>query len=290
MRLDYFSARGDLLPLVGNEYFELIHIDGLTKAGTELAATRRGNGDGDTVSAATAIARTIIIDLRIKNGVSVEEAKREVLRCVKIKQTGRLEWEQDGRPLIIEGIVEDIDLPRFTNTATMQISLHCSQPFWEAADEAVQQINEAIALHYFVDGLGDMLYFPEVGIPFGQYDTIRTKELYNSGDVAVGLEITIVAYATVTNPIIYDNRGRFLGVGYGEGSKMVQLKAGEVITITTGQGQKDIMFKGQSILHKLKPQSSWLQLEAGDNLFTINSDDERTDNMTINLAYKPRYV
>lgn len=290
MKLDYISARGDRLPLATNDLFTLTHVDGMTAAATFIASSTMGGADGDIVNNVQANARPVVLDLRIKDGVDVEEAKRAVLQVVKIKQRGSLEWTQNERSVTISGIVESVDMPRWTNAVTLQISMYCSQPFWEDIDFIVQQISEAINLHWFEDSASGMLYFPEQGIPLGEYDTIRTKRFYNSGDVAVGLEISIVAFDTVTNPIIYDGNGNFLGVGYGDGAKQVQLVAGDNVVITTHKGQKNITLNGKSILAKLRPQSTWLQMEAGDNLFTINSDDDSLTNMTFSLIYKQRYV
>lgn len=290
MKLDYISARGDRLPLATNELFTLTHVDGMTAAATSIASSTMGGADGDIVNNVQANARPIVLDLRIKDGVDVETAKRAVLQVVKIKQQGTLEWTQNERTVTISGIVENVDMPRWTNAVTMQISMYCSQPFWEDLDFIVQQISEAIDLHWFTDSAAGMLCFPEQGIPLGEYDTIRTKAFYNDGDVAVGLEISIVAFDTVTNPIIYDGNGNFLGVGYGDGAKQVQLAAGDNVVITTHKGKKNITLNGKSILAKLRPQSTWLQLAAGDNLFTINSDDDSLTNMTFSLIYKQRYV
>lgn len=290
MKLDYISARGDRLPLVGNNLFTLTHVDGMTAAASSIASSTMGGADGDIVNNVQANARPIVIDLRIKDGVDVEDAKRAVLQVVKIKQQGTLEWTQNEKTVTISGIVESVDMPRWTNAVTMQISMYCSQPFWEDLDFIVQQISEAIDLHWFTDSAAGMLYFPEQGIPLGEYDTIRTKRFHNGGDVAVGLEISIVAFDTVTNPIIYDENGNFLGVGYGDGAKRVQMVAGDNVVVTTHKGQKNITLNGKSILAKLRPQSTWLQMEAGDNLFTINSDDDSLTNMTFSLIYKQRYV
>ena len=290
MELDYISARGDRLPLATNELFDLVHVDGMTAAATSIASSTMGGADGDIVNNVHTNPRPIVIDLRVKSGVDVEEAKRAVMRVVKIKQLGTLEWEQSDRTITISGIVESVDMPRWTNAVTMQISMYCSQPYWEDLDFIVQQISEAIDLHWFTDSAAGMLYFPEQGIPLGEYDTIRTKQFHNGGDVASGLEISIVAFDTVTNPIIYDGNGNFLGVGYGDGAKRVQMEAGDNVIITTHKGQKNITLNGKSILAKLRPQSTWLQMEAGDNLFTINSDDDSLTNMTFSLIYKQRYV
>ncbi len=290
MKLDFISARGGVLPLATNELFYLTHVDGMTTAATSIASSTMGGADGDIVNNVQANARPIVLDLRIKDGVDVEDAKRAVLQVVKIKQQGTLVWTQNERTVTISGVVESVDMPRWSNAVTLQISMYCSQPFWEDLDFIVQQISEAIDLHWFTDSPAGMLYFPDQGIPLGEYDTIRTKQFYNDGDVSVGMEISIVAFDTVTNPIIYDGNGNFLGVGYGDGAKQVQLAAGDNVIITTHKGQKNITLNGKSILAKLRPQSTWLQMAAGDNLFTINSDDDSLTNMTFSLIYKQRYV
>lgn len=288
LQLEYVSARGDTLPLANNPLFHLIHVDGHTAASTSIASAVVGGVDGDTVNNIQATPRTIIIDLQIRNGVDVEEAKREILKAVKLKQRGGLLWVQNNRSVIISGIVEAVEMPRWTNAAVMQITLHCEQPFWEDIDDVIQQINDAINLHYFTDSPVNMLYFPEDGLPLGEYDTIRTKSFHNDGDVAVGLEISILAHDTVTSPIIYDQYGNYFGVGY-DANPLV-MKTGDNVIITTHKGRKTVTLNGVSIFDKIKPNSTWLQLEAGDNTFSINSDDESISNMSFSLIYKQRYI
>lgn len=290
MLFNIINSRGDLLDLLNNEYVYPDAINGQTTAAADLSSVVFGSVDGDEVTNVHAQPRTIIIDLMIKSGVDVEEAKRAITRVVKIKKEITLLWEQNARKVEIKGIVESIDMPRWVNGVVMQISLHCSQPFWEDIDAIIQDINEALPLHYFTDYYNDMLYFPEEGIAFGEYDKSRTRKIHNAGDVDVGLQIEILAYDTVTNPILYDNNGNFFGVGYGTGNKRFVLNAGQILKISTVKGQKSVTVNGVSILGKVKPQSTWLQLAAGDNTFTINSDDASVENMTFALSYKQRYI
>lgn len=303
LKLDYISARGDVLPLVGNPLFVLSHIDGHTAAATTIASAVIGSVDGDTVNNVQATPRTIILDLTIQNGVDVEEAKRAILKVVKLKQRGGLLWTQNGRDVAIYGVVEAVTLPRWTTAAVMQVTLHCEQPFWEDINDVIQQINEIVNVHYFTNSTADMLFFPSEGIALGEYDMIRTKSFYNHGDVAVGLEIRILAHDAVTNPIIYDQHGNFFGVGYeiesesggaGIGTAWVSnplvMEAGDEIVITTHKGRKTVTFNGVNIFDKIKPNSTWLQLDAGDNVFTINSDDDSINNMSFSLIYKQRYI
>lgn len=285
---DFVSQRGDVLPLSANADFFLTHIDGQTRANASVSSNVIGGVDGDTVNNMQAEMRVIVIDLRIKSGVDVEEAKRRILRVVKLKQNGTIVWEQNGRKVEITGKVEAIEMPRWANGVVMQITLHCEQPFWEDADFVVEQISEAINLHYFTDSALDMLYFPTEGIAIGEYDTTRSKGFFNDGDVSIGLDIEITALAEVTNPIIYNERGDFFGVGY-EGNEVV-MHSGDKVVITTHRGRKGVTLNGVSIFGKIKPNSTWLQLETGDNRFAIDSEDIALNNMAFTLSFKKKYI
>lgn len=291
MELKYISKWGESLSLYNNKYFYLINVDGMTSASTNISSIVIGGVDGDDVTNIQAVPRSMVMDFRIKSGVDVEDAKRAVLQVVKLKQQCTLEWTQNARTLTIQGIVDSINMPRFNNEVTMQIELHCEQPFWEDVDQIINEINEAKPLHYFTSTEGDMLYFQPEGIPLGEFDTSRTRTFVNAGDVAVGMTIEVLAYSTVTNPIIYDQYGNYFGVGTGTGTKQVVMQEGDVLTINTVKGQKSVFLNGTTnLLDKVKPNSTWLQLEAGANEFSINSDDEALDNMTFLLNYTQRYV
>lgn len=289
-RFDFVSERGDELSLSANDDFHLTHIDGQTSASASVSSSVIGGVDGDTVNNMQADFRPLIFDLRIKSGVDVEEAKRRILRVIKLKQNGTILWEQNNRTVAITGKVERIEMPRWAKGIVMQVEMHCEQSFWEDIEAVVEQISEAIGLHYFTDDSTDMLFFTEDGIALGEYDATRSKHFYNDGDVSVGLEIEILALSTVTNPIIYNEKNDFFGVGYGKEDKKVVLNSGDKIVITTHRGKKSVTLNGVSIFDKIKPNSSWMQLETGDNRFAINSDDEALDNMTFSLIFKQRYI
>lgn len=291
MKLDYINAMGGVLPLVNNKDFFLVDLEGQTAANADISSVVIGGIDGDIPNNVQTQPRTIVLTLRINPSVNVEEAKRQILNVVKLKQNGYLLWEQNERTVRIEGVVESVEMPRWNNAVAMQITLHCSQPFWEDIENVVQEISEIINLHYFTNIQGDMLYFPESGIPFGQYDFLRTKTYTNLGDVDVGIEIEIKAYDTVTNPVITDTFGHFFGVGHGNDNKKVTMQAGDIIRINTNKGQKSVVLNGTTnLLDKVLPQSTWLQLRAGGNQFSIDSDDQSHTNMAFNLFFKQRYI
>lgn len=288
MELTYISKWGASISLSNNVLFWLTNVDGLTWANSDIASIVIGGIDGDTINNIQAQPRGIICDFRIKNGVNVEAAKREILQTIKLKQKCTLEWTQNNRTLTIEGVVERVEMPRFDNGVTMQVAIHCGQPFWQDLTEIISEINEAIPLHYFTDYADDMLYFLEDGMPFGEIDMSRTRTVVNLGDVAVGMQIEVLAYKTVTNPIIYGQNGTFFGVGYG--TKELVMNEGDKLIINTVAGNKYVTLNGDNVLDKVKPRSTWLQLDAGENEFSIDSADEDTDNMTFSLSYMQRYI
>lgn len=290
MKLDYVSPRGNVFSFVNNPLFHLTRVDGITTATASLSSTTIGGDDGETVNSVRALPRIITIDLQPRGNVNVENAKREILKIVKLKEKGQLEWEYNNRTTRITGIVQRVEMLRWDAVTVMQIELYCEQPFWEDAESVVEEISEAISLHYFTEMSTDMLYFTDDGIVLGEYDTTRSKTFYNDGDVRVGLEIDITAFSEVTNPIIYDESGNFFGVGYGTGNKKVVMQSGDKLIITTHRGDKRVTLNGEAIFDKIKPRSTWLQLETGENRYAINSDDEALDNMTFSLIYKQRYI
>lgn len=289
MNFVYTSPRGETFDFANNEYFYLLNVDGLTAAETSLSALTFGNMDGDLVTNIAAQARTLVLDLRVKDGVNVERATRQVLRVVKLKQNCTIYWTQNARTWKMDGLVEAIEQPRFNNSVTMQVTIHCSKGFWEDVTAQQTEISDARPLHYFTSTPGDELYFP-VGapIPLGEYDTSRTKDFVNNGDVAVGMQIEILAYKTATNPIIYGADGVFFGVGYD--AKPVVMAPGDKIVIDTRSGSKSVTLNGVNVLEKIKPRSTWLQLAAGENEFSIDADETDTDNVTFTLIYTQRYI
>lgn len=282
MKLEYITARGDTLSLTQNSNFKLTNVDGLTSANVELSSSTVATMDGDVVNSERTMPRGIVFDLAIE-GAAVETKKRYILRYIKPKQRSRLRWTQDDREIEIEGIVESIEMPRYTDKIVMQVSMYCSQPYWEDINYIVQEISEILNLHYFTDSPDDMLYFPDGGVAFGEYDTNRTKVFENNGDVSVGMEIRIIALGNVGNPIIYNKDGQFFGVN-------TTMQAGDEIVISTVKGKKTITLNGDNILDKIKVGSTWLQLEVGENEFTIDSDDGTEGNMYFTVSYKQRYV
>lgn len=280
--LHYIGANGGMLDLWQNELFHLVDVDGLTLVNTDVASSTTPSMDGDTVNLIQAQARVMVLTLRFKQGVSVEVAKRHVLSIVKPKLKGTLRMVDENRTTEINGVVTAIAMPRFTNAVMMQITLHCSSPFWQDVNNVLVELSRVKDMHAFpipTSGLA----FPVDGVPFGVYDVNMTQTYTNEGDADCGMVITIIAVDTVVNPVLYKSDGTFIGVDD-------TLVAGDQVVINTNKGQKSITKNGVSVFSKVREGSTFFQLDIGDNEITIDSDDGTENNMYFTLAFKRRYV
>ena len=280
--LHYIGANGNILDLLRNPYFHLTNVDGMTNIATNISAATTPGMDGDKVNNVRAQPRDIVLDLHIKDDVSVEEAKRYIMQTVKPKQAGRLVMSRDGRDTEIGAVVQAIAMPRFVQGVVMQISFHCPSPYWQDVENVLLEISRIIDLHYFPQDVGG-LAFPVEGVVMGEYDLNMTRTYTNDGDAECGMVITIIAVAAVKNPTIYKTDGSYIGVND-------SLVAGDEIVINTNRGEKGITKNGANILNKIKSGSTFIQLETGDNVLTIGSDGDTAGNMYFTLTFKRRFV
>lgn len=281
--LKYIGANGNELDLLHNDFFLLAHADGITEIASEIGASTTPNMDGDTVNTVRAQPRGIVLDMRVKDTASVEQAKRYILRTIKPKQKGRLVFLKDDRETEIEGVVEAISMPRFEEDGvTMQVTLYCSLPYWQDVEDVLLEISRIISMHYFPIDTGG-LAFPAEGIPLGEYDMNMTRTYTNDGDAECGLVITIIALAEAQNPTIYKSDGSFIGVND-------TMSAGDKIIINTNRGKKSITKNGVNILNKIKAGSKFFQLETGDNELTVDTDGDTKGSVYFIVSFKRRFV
>lgn len=281
IELNIISPTGGVMPLVNNPYFIPL-IDGMTEYAASIATATTYNADGDTVNNIKANARDIVITLNVRDGADVSAAYNYLMQYVKPKQEITLEAIRNGDNRHISGVVSEISMPRFVQNVICQINVYCNNPFWEDAEFIIRTIETVRGLHYF------QLVFPydennaPEGVVMGVYDTERTRTFTNNGHVAVGMDISIIATGEVVNPVLQRADGQFIGIND-------TLAANDEIIISTTKRNKRITKNGVNILNKIMPRSSFMQMETGENTFTIDADSGE-DNMHFTIIYKQRYV
>jgi len=280
-KLIYTAHDGKSIDLFENDYFDLIHADGLTVANVSIATTTTPQIDGDETQNVQANPRPINLDFQIKSGQDVERAKRAILDVVKIKKQAKLTYIQgqgtEQRMIEISGIVQSVSMPRFSNAVIMQVSLYCNNSFWQDVDDVIVEISRVLTNHHF------KISFP-IGAPvaLGVIDRQMQQTYINDGDVDTGLIITIIATDAVTNPKITNQNGEYIGVAD-------SLANGDKVVINTYKGQKTITKNGVSIFNKILSGSVFLRMETGANVFSISADSGE-NNMYFYVSFKRRFV
>lgn len=278
MYIKFRNSAGDEMSLFGNEYFTLMDIDGLTRADVDISSNVMSDMDGDIISSQTVTPRSVTATLRVKDGVNPEDFKRYVAALVKPKQKGIIEMNYRNRTMILTGVIQALDMPRFSNAVAMQFTLYCSQPLWEDAEALLAMISDVVPMHWWAIVPKD-----EPDIVMGEIMDANIQTIINGGDVPIGVKMTLVALGDVINPRIYrDGSSDFFGVN-------VTMHQRDELIINTVKGEKNVTLNGVSIMDKIADGSTWLQLEVGRNVIGID-DSNKGENIQFSLMARERYV
>lgn len=129
---------------------------------------------------------------------------------------------------------------------------------------------------------------PDGGVVFGKRTASLIAKLINDGSVSIGMKIIFKANGTVINPSLINVNTQE------EFTINKALVAGEEIEINTNVGEKSIRGKiGNAaytnyFMYK-NIDSSWLQLDVGDNLFRYNAE-EGINNLDVFVYFYNRYL
>lgn len=273
---EFIAPDGAAMPLFSNDFFNLIDIAGLTTLNSNVASVVVPYMDGDVVNSVQAQPREVTLYLRLKQSAGIQAAERYVMKYVKPKLSGTLHIVRDDMDIRLEGIVTAVDLPRFTQGCTMAVTLYCAMPYWVDSEAVQAEISPIINMHHFP------VSFPEEGIVLGTFDNDLSQHLVNRGDVATGMKITMIATSSVVNPRLTAEDGRFIGIND-------TLQENDEVIINTVKGEKSITKNGVNIMNKIAEGSHFLQLQTGDNRFTISAD-EGVNSIYFTLEYKRLYI
>lgn len=278
MKLDFITAEGVKIPLVGSDYFTITDIDGMTQGDVSISATTMSDTDGDYINSQAVNPRDVTFTLRFKDTVPVEDTKRYILHYFKLKREAVIELDYKNRVSRLTGTVQSIEIPRFGLGVTAQISLHCSNPFWEDVQAIQEAINDITNLHHWA-----IHPTSEEPIVMGEIMDAYRRTIINDGDVSVGIRMVVIVDRDVSNPkIMRDETSEFFEVA-------VDMHEKDELVISTIKGKKYVTLNGVSVINKVVAGSTWLQLEVGANVF-VTTNNLGGKGMTFNVFANERYL
>ena len=162
----------------------------------------------------------------------------------------------------------------------------CPNPLFTNAVENISIFATTTGMFHFPLVMSTSL--PEKGVVFGNRTNSLIANVFNEGAVPTGMRIVFKANGTVINP-------KLINVNTQENFILNKtLVADEEIEINTNIGEKSIKGKvgssAYSNYYMYKDiDSSWLQLETGDNLFRYDADSG-LENLEIFVYYFNKFL
>lgn len=256
------NHNGEVLNLSTSSKYSLYKITGLQPPASAVNTSNNATSDGVTVNSVRVDKRNIVLYVAIED--DVERSRLELYKYFPLKQTITLYFKNGSRDVYIEGTVELIEIDLFSSKQVAQISIICPKPYFKGVNDLISYFSDVSAMFEFPFSI------PKTGVEFSAITQNVRKSIINAGDVSSGVIIDLYAIGKIVNPIIYDVMKR-------THIKLIfTMEAGDHIIINTNHGEKSItLVRGgisTNIIGYMYPDSSWLALEAGDNVFTYDCD------------------
>lgn len=136
--------------LFRNDDFEVSNIDNLTWSEYELSTSTNPFTSGDKIQNQRGLARDISIELKpIKDKGNFSKILNDLMKFVG--DDVYLQWlnqECDGitSDWVIYGVMDSIDVPRFSNDVRATLNIHCSDPYWRGPQRTESSSNKRLKL------------------------------------------------------------------------------------------------------------------------------------------------
>lgn len=288
-KLIFTNSKGESVELFSPPY-RLIRFDGLGDVSASHSTQKSPYQDGSTLINTTLDERHPEIELKITGRDEIELARnRRRLTAIFSPKLGLGTLKRVAEDGIHQlGAIAEA-LPFYPDGKgnrgkTFQkalIQLYCPNPFWQDINTTKEEIAIWRCSFEFP------LELKEEGIEMGYREPSLIVNILNKGDVATGMRIQIKALATVVNPSL-------LNVNTREFFKINRImEAGEIITINTHFQNKRVELNKNGVtsnaFNLIDLQSTFLQLEPGDNLLRYNADDG-VDNLEVSIWFTPQYL
>lgn len=284
--LKYINNNNKSIELGNAAPFLVTTIDGLGSPQNEIYTQKSPYQDGVTATHSSLGPRNIVIEGKIidSNRENRQAYRYKLLSIFNPKLDGKLIIDLGSAQRQIDCKVEQA--PYFSsnseqNYQNFSISLLAPNPYWQD----INTIKEEVAI--WRGAFEFPLEIVEEGIEMGYREPSLIVNIFNKGDVACGMKILFKALATVVNPSLFNVNTR----EYFKINKTMQ--AGEVLTVTTHFQNKRVELNANGVVSNafnwIDLDSTFLQLEVGDNLFRYDADGG-LDNLEVSIYYTPQYL
>ena len=264
---------------VGTPY-TITEFQGLNPPSATINTNTTATLDGGIYNSAKLQMRSINIAFAIEE--NAEENRLAVYKVVQSKLPLRIYYQSDYLDVFIDGYVESVSIGYFDRKQIVTVSVLCPSPYFKGAQEVINELSAVTKMFHFP------FYSTAAGeLVFGEIDPITSVEIDNAGSVQTGLTFQLYAKKALSDPKIYNYQtNEFLELD-------VDMEAGDLITITTGQANKTVTLLRDgvetNIFNLLSKNSTWLQLDIGGGVFVYQVGTGIVTNLVVTISHYDLY-
>lgn len=257
--------------------FHLISVEGIHDIVGTINTTAGVYDDGESYDSTVMNKRNIVITGFIAN--NYEENRKKLYKVFALKSLGTFIYRNEEIEKTIHYYTESVHVDEIGIVKNFQISLICPKPNFREANESQVVMARWVSLWEFPVELSNQFEFAE-------YQASLVAEIENTSSIPYGMDIRFIANADVISPTLFNLDTReFIKVDF-------DMKAGDIIHITTYTGSKDITLIRNNIVSDINMyltyDSKFLAIHPGLNAFRYDAE-KGIDNLTVDITYIKEY-
>ena len=270
------NAKGAILELTNDETnFQVTNVEGLTPPNATINTSDFANGDGSSFNSSKIPNREIVITVYI-NG-DVQTNRLTLYKYFRSKNWCKIYYKDDQRDVYIEGYVQTMEAPIFTQKQVAQISILCPDPYFKDVETIVQSISKALKKFTFPFSIN--INEP---IPFSEFELEKVTNVINESESETGFIINVSFMGKVDKLEIRNvDTGKNFIIDY-------NFIANDKLVINCNRGSKSAILTRDATEYNLIPYvrsgSIFFQLGVGDNNFSFLADEGVSD-MSVDIQF-----
>ena len=256
--------------------FKITEVTGLYPADALINTDQAAYLDGGKFNSSKVNMRTINFGFSIEK--NAEEARRQIYRVLQPKKLVRLFYESDLYDVYIEGYVQNLIINHFDAKQTATMTMLCPFPYFKNAQEVVDDFSSLLNKFRF-----PFASTAEPELLMGEILSIPDMYIRNEGMIETGITIELYARGVVSGIKVYNHDSQeYIGINF-------EMRAGDLITITTGQGNKTVTLLREgiesNIFNSVMESSTWLQLPPGGMMMSYSVESGLPQNLTVTVRH-----
>lgn len=274
--------KGDKALVFDNVCYTLNMLD-MGTAANKITTTGGLNEIGVIATGNKVDSRKVVITgfVLAKTAAEMEQRKRYLFRMINPTETFDLIKDSKRITLQASNTAKASTDNYRNNDRLFMFSLECLavNPCWQDINNHTENVAMWLPMFHFP------LVVPKTdGIIMGLKEPKLIADITNNGDMPTGMIIEFSAKGTLTNPSLLDINTR-------QKIRLIkQLAAGDVISINTNYGNKQIVCDTENYFQYLDlDNSDFLQLNVGENQFKYDADTN-SENLEVKIIYNQSYL